>query len=107
MARYSSAENKRSVTVYNTFGWTSAVSTKPIPSSSRKLSPLRFAGTRRRPSAMFICQMFRGLEPAPPPGSTSPGNRHFGKSNSSHKAGLCKGLLRQHQSNFSTRRGSF
>jgi hypothetical protein len=97
-ARYSSAENRRGVTVYNTFGWTPAVSINPMPSSFRKLLTRCFAGTSMRLSATFICQMFRDLEQIRLMGLTRTGNRHFGKAHGSHEAGLCKSLLRRHQS---------
>jgi hypothetical protein len=47
MAKYSSAESRRGVMNWNTFGWTYTVSTNQAAPSSLRLSTRCFAGIRK------------------------------------------------------------
>ena len=59
MARSGSAENGPNAMTCASFGSIPAVSTNPMPSSSRRLSTQCFAGTKMRPNATSIYRMFR------------------------------------------------
>jgi hypothetical protein len=80
IARYSSAENRRGATAYNTFGWTPVVSTNRTTISSQRPSTLCFAGMVMRLNATSIYLMFRDLYSTQTTSPTScPGKRYFGR----------------------------